>query len=62
MDTPIAPLTTLDREGIRQLAIAAADNGEPLHEANRYERGTWQDLHFTHCYWERHRELHEVEA
>ena len=62
MDNQIIPLDLLDREGVRQLAIAAANNGEPLHVANRFEPGTWQEQCFTHHYWARHRELVVVEV
>lgn len=57
MDLPVTALASLDADQIRQLARESADSGVLLHEANRYEPGTWQHLKFEHGYWDRHREL-----
>lgn len=42
----IKPITSLTRAELRDLAQAAADRGEPLHECNPCEPGTTQHINF----------------
>lgn len=58
----IKPIDQLGHDEIVQLARTAADNGDSPHVANPFEPGTSQHHTFSHWYWARHRELHEVEA
>jgi hypothetical protein len=58
----IKPIEQVGHDEIVELARAAADRGESLRDANPFAPGTSQHLSFTHWYWARHRELHEVEA
>jgi hypothetical protein len=56
----IKSIDQLGHEEIVELARAAADNGQPLHEANPFAPGTSQHCTFNHWYWARHRELVEA--
>jgi hypothetical protein len=58
----IKPLATLGHEEIAELARNAADNGQPLREANVFEPGTPQWTWFTQAWTHRHRELVEDAA
>lgn len=49
----VIPLDKVSREDIRDMAHAAADNGVPLAEANRFEVGGANHRHFEHDYLER---------
>lgn len=49
----IAPLASLTRTELRELAQGCADRGEPLHECNPCEPGTTQHTNFEHDYLER---------
>ena len=58
----IKPITTVSRDEIRDMAHAAAENGEPQHEANPFEPGTTQNTNFATDYLSRQRELEESDA
>jgi hypothetical protein len=49
----IKPTHTLTRAELRDLAYAAADRGDPLHECNLCEPGTTEALNFELDYLER---------
>lgn len=56
----IKPITAMTREECRDMANAAAERDEPLHQANPFEPGTTQHTNFSSDYWARHRELVET--
>lgn len=49
----IKPIASLTRPELRDLAHAAADRGDPLHECNPCEPDTTPYLNFEHDYLER---------
>ena len=42
----VRPLSSLTREEVTALAVTAADNAEPVSQANPFPRGCWQHFAF----------------